>query len=344
MDQHPSRLSYTQRLATFDGYWHDAEATARQLAAIGHVSDRPPLESLEEGSRCVSCSLFSPKATSIDILEGNVEASRFTSTLPPFHHPRCERLQVRLPFDSEAWRAETEGNTFDDRWRIFENDSKPRSQPTQPSRPSRWTSFFSLPAELRLQIYALVLPDLPSTVDIVQMNRDSMRVCTKNILAHPAPQDRTRCNMLRTCRQIHRECMYFLFNRTFRCSTSKVLYLFLRRIGATGRRYVQAINIMCGGREDAMTFALLACCESLSSITIRLARPTISLPRAPIWLMDGMACLLNVSGLQSVEFGDCGSSWQMTSSSHDAEIIRKELMRPRTSPGSITSVDGVLNV
>ena len=53
-----ARTTYAERLQTFEGLWDEYQAAARQLAAIGHVCDKPPLEALEAGSRCISCGMF----------------------------------------------------------------------------------------------------------------------------------------------------------------------------------------------------------------------------------------------------------------------------------------------
>jgi hypothetical protein len=92
-------ISFATRLHSFEDQWPHHQTTARQLAALGHVCDRPPLESLEEGSRCIDCGLFLPKQPSIEALEGSL-----TSSSPlTFHKPKCPRLQIRMPL--EASRA-----------------------------------------------------------------------------------------------------------------------------------------------------------------------------------------------------------------------------------------------
>ena len=56
--------TYDDRLKTFAGHWEDSMTAARLLAAVGHACDRPPVESLVDGSRCVSCGAFVSKDAS----------------------------------------------------------------------------------------------------------------------------------------------------------------------------------------------------------------------------------------------------------------------------------------
>ncbi len=58
-----------------------------------------------------------------------------------------------------------------------------------------------------------------------------------------------------------------------------------------------------------------------------------------------MSCLLALSGLKEVKFGYCENTFGcMEDGRPDAEIIRKELMRPKGIPCSIRFVDGCLDV
>jgi hypothetical protein len=123
------------------------------------------------------------------------------------------------------------------------------------------------------------------------------------------------------------------------------MYLFLRNVGKHGRQLIQAVDVHCGSREDAMAFALLASCDKLQSITIRLPRPKILLSRSPLWCVDGMSCLLSISGLKEVKFAYCENTFGcMEDGKPDAEIIRKELMRPKDTPGTIRTVNGYLDI
>ena len=108
---------------------------------------------------------------------------------------------------------------------------------------------------------------------------------------------------------------------------------------------ITSIDILCGSREDAIAFALLASCDKLRKITIRLPRPVISFPGAPIWISDGTSCMLALSGLQEVAFGSCESSTNyMNDDKPDAAILRRELTRPRGGLGNIRSINGYLDV
>ena len=347
-------LTYHERLQTFEGYWHEHLTTARQLAAIGHVYDRPPLEVLEEGSRCISCSNFVKRELSIKALGDAETPSRnyendfdnFT-----FHHPSCIRLQVRIPLDPQTVFPGLHGGRIEKLRNKFEGKSRSTTASGPIERQSQTSSLLTLPTEIRLEIYSMILPTLDPVTQIVPLNRDSSRVITSMGYEKIGPRDTTKPNLLRTCRVVNEEALDLLYSSTTfqfaspKVTPSKVMYLFLRSIGKAGRRLVKSVDILCGGREDAIAFALLASCEKLRSITIRLPRPTILFPRAPIRYIDGMSCLLALSGLEEVTFGPCESSYNfMDNSKPDAAIIRREIMRPRGKPGDIRSVNGYLDI
>lgn len=344
-----TRLAYAERLQTFEGYWDEQQATARQLAAIGHIYDRPPLEVLEEGSRCISCSRFVQRELSIKALGDAMSSFRsYEEDFEDFnfHHPNCIRLQVRIPLDPQAVLPGLHGYRLNDLKRKWERRLAGRPLPPPLGRASQSSSLFSLPTELRLEIYSMILPTLHSTTEIVPLNRDSSRVITQEGFAKTGPRDTTKPNILQTCRAVHEEAADLLYsNTTFRFASSKVMYLFLRSIGKAGRELLKCIDVQCGHREDAVAFALLASCEKLRAITIRLPRPSLLFGHASIWIEDGVACLLTLSGLDEVTFGRCESSINyMDDSKTDAAIIRRELTRPRGSPGRIRSVNGYLDV
>lgn len=336
-------LSYIARLDSFIGHWDENLTAGRQLAAIGHVCDRPPLESIEEGSRCIACNKFVPKETSIGVLEGPIQRSQnYADTSFSFHSARCLRLQSRIPYESSS--ADLGATDFDDlrgRW-------ERKSRPLQPPRPweQQTSSLFALPAELRLEIYSYLLPTLDSPAEIVPINRDSIRMVTKAGFEKPGRRDKTKSNILLTCKAIHSEALDILFaNTTYEFSSTKNLYLFLRQIGRIGRQLLKSVDVVCGQkREDAITFALLASCENLRSIIIRLPRPRILFPGMPLWHTDAMACLLHMSGLEEVRFGACSTPLHMKGDSPDAEIIRRQLTRPRGTPWDLREVEGVLDV
>lgn len=342
-------LTYPERLRTFEDCWDNNHTTARQLAAIGHVCDRPPLEAREEGSRCVSCGAFVQKDLSIKALEGNPTSSTkyedsFTSF--NFHHPGCTRLQVRIPLDPQALLPGLHGSRIDDLRRRFERKPITRDSQTQTQRASQSSSLFSLPTEIRLQIYMMILPCLDGVTKIVQLNSDSPRVVTSVVFQKAGPRDTTKANILRTCKAVNEEAIDLLYSQTtFKFASTKVMYLFLRGIGHAGRQQIKSVEINCGGREDAIAFALLASCEKLRAICIRLPRAVLLFPRAPIWIVDGATCLLALKGLEEVIFGSCESSTNSLSDDKpDAAIIRKELTKPRNSPIPIECLQGYYNV
>ena len=86
--------------------------------------------------------------------------------------------------------------------------------------------------------------------------------------------------------------------------------------------------------DHAVAFALLAVCESLQSIRIRLPRPRLFLTRAPVWSMDGMTCLLMLRGLQEATFADettLPPHYLSDRSGDDAALVRQLLTRTRKS-------------
>ena len=349
LSEHPS--TYPDRLATFEDYWNEHESTARQLAAIGHVYDRPPLEAIEEGSRCISCSAFVKRDLSIRALEGPVGSpGKYNDVFEnfAFHNPACIRLQVRIPLEPQATLGGLHGG-----FRIQEMRSKWEKRTQLSSVPgSRFhvgqtSSLFSLPTELRLEIYSMILPDLDNVTEVVPINRDSPRVVTRAGQEKTGPRDLTKCNLLQTCRAIHNEALDLLYTtRAYRFANAKTLYLFLRAIGPSGRGLLKNVDVYCGSREDAITLALLATCPKLRSIIVRLPRPKLLFPRSPIWLADGVACLLSLSGLEDVSFGECGPNFPhyMRDGMKDAEIVRRELTRHKDSPGNIRWVYGYLDL
>lgn len=346
-------LSYPERLTTFDGFWDENQAAARQLAAIGHVYDRPPLEALEEGTRCISCHNFVQRESSVRALEGpltspaNIYRKAFEGF--DFHHPGCLRLQVRIPLDPQSVFRGLHSFQFNDVRSKFERKAQTgRDEPAIPRTPHLQTSsLFSLPTELRLEIYAHILPQLDDVTEIVACHSDSSRVMTKIGHEKTGRRDDTKPNLLRTCKEVHDEACDILFSKiTYKFVSSKILYLWLRAIGQHGRQLVTAVDVHCGWREDAMTFSLLATCPKLRSITIRLFRPRLVFPHAPLWIVDGVACLLSLSGLEDVRFGDCGPHLKtyMDDSKADAGVIRRELTRPKGAESGVRWVDGYLDI
>lgn len=340
-----SASSYLDRLRTFDDYWTDARATARQLAAIGHVADRPPLESIEEGSRCISCSHFVAKDTSVLILEGDVNPEKFdTLDVPEFHRAGCIRLQVRLPFEQPQWFIDSSSmhGSFKARVSRFETQSR-QEQAEASSGSTRFKArFFSLPTEIRLQIYQQILPACESTTEIVQVDRDSMRITTAQALHRPRAHDPTQSSILRVCHTTYHEVLDLIFShRTFVFASSKLLYMFLRRIGRPGRSLLRSIDCTFGQREDAVTFALLSTCDALEHVSLHLGRQELMLAYAPLWVEDGVACLLDINGLRGVEYASKGNLLAQ-GNSHDAVVVRRELTRERGSPCMVATMNGRL--
>lgn len=324
-------------------------AAARQLAAIGHVSDRPPLEALEEGSRCVSCSIFVHKERSIRAL-GDValDSGSYSGEFNNFnfHRPECIRLQVRIPLEPQALLAGLYSNKFESLRSTWERKSNIKSTSAPMSKVMQSSSLFSLPTEIRLEIYAMILPSFDTVTEIVSLNPDSARVITKQGYEKTGPRDITKPNILRTCRTVNEEALDLIYaHTTFQFRSTKVMYLFLRSIGKAGRSLIKSVDVHCGGREDAIAFAILDSCENLRTITIRLPRPALLFSKPPpIWMLDGVSCLLALSGLEKVSFGDCGPRVNaMSDDKPGAAIIRKELTRPRGTAGDNSIIQGYID-
>lgn len=362
-------LSYIERLSTFHSVWDDSlEATTRQLAATGHVCDRPPLEALEDGSHCISCNKFVKRQHSVVALQNSLFHPSQDSSLYQglkLHHAACIFLQNRIPLDAQSIESDLRGNN---RLIAIRNFWEHRSKPHQRTQPiehhqQQTSSLFSLPTELRLEIYSQILPVLPSTTCITTLNRQSIRLVTEDdrffflqtpgirdtvpAISSPRPRDTTKINLLSTCHPVYEEALDILFaNKTYRFDSTKILYLFLRHIGEHGRRLLKAVDVSCGQREDAIAFALLALCPKLKTITIRLERLLLLPPDAPLWVRDGVACLLELSGLERVMVGEDSLSRPryLDESTADAAIVRRELTRPRGEGGGVRWVDGHLDL
>ncbi|KAK3691168.1 hypothetical protein LTR37_018822 [Vermiconidia calcicola] len=327
-----SSYTYAERLQTFE-HWTDHQATAKQLAAIGHVHFvKRDLSTIALGDHAAAS-----KSYESDF--GNFN----------FHRPNCTRLQVRIPLEPQALLPGLHGYRLDSLRSRFERRAPVSNAASSTERLAQTSSLFSLPTELRLQIYAMVLPTFDPVTELLPLNRDSARVITRMGYEKTGPRDTSKPNLLRTCRTIGEEGLDMLYsNTTFQFQgthATKVMYLFLRSIGKNGRRLIKSVDLQCGNREDAISFALLASCEKLQAITIRLPRPVILFPRAPIWCIDGMSCLLSLSGLKEVTFGRCESSFNyMDDSKPDSAIIRRELTRAKGTAGDIRSVNGYLDI
>lgn len=345
------QTSYVDRLATFDGYWTADDATARQLAAYGHVYDRPPLEALEQGSRCNSCSAFVQREHSVRAFQGPVSQASRTFDAIRLHHPKCVHLALRNPLDGKNTNSDMGGNSRFDALRKrferrFDEDADPSMSPMSPARHDQKSPFFLLPTELRLKIYSQLMPKLDRVTAIVPLNGDSERVVTEAGHSKRRPRDTTQINIMLTCRDVYEEALDTLFtNTTYKFGSPKVMYLFLRHIGEHGRRLLKAVDVICGTREDAIAFALLGACPKLRTITIRLPRPMLLTPRPTLWQVDGIACLLNLSGLQDVHLAECNPTTRhLGDNPHDAMVVKRELTRPKNERSSIRWVSGGMDV
>lgn len=342
------QTSYADRLATFRGYWFDDDATARQLAALGHVYDRPPLEALEQGSRCNSCGAFVRREDSVRAFQGCIaDAPRIFEAIR-LHYPECLHLQVRNPLDMNKPDSLPGGKSrFNALRRRFDRQfGEAPERAVTLSRRAQKSPFFTLPTELRLEIYSMLMPRLDKVTAIVPLNADTNRVITEAGHSRRRARDTTKINIMLTCRAIYEEALDILFsNTTFKFGSTKVMYLFLRHIGNYGRQLLKAVDIICGAREDAIAFALLGACDKLQCITIRLPRPMLVYPHARPWVIDGVSCMLHLSGLESVHLAECNPTTRhLGDNPHDTKILKRELTRSKNKRSSIRWVSGAMDL
>jgi hypothetical protein len=270
-------------------------------------------------------------------------------------------LQIRIPLewqtisvDSRGVKTSLDFNTMRKRFETSNRDQTDLPEPRPPANTAPKTNLFSLPVELRLQIYSLLLPRLPRVTSIVPLHRDSNRVVTLAGRNRIGQRDLTQTNLLATCKAIHHEALYFLFHKrvfrfeslssnNFNATSSKTLYLFLRHIGARGRAELESVDICLGGREDAIAFALLASCHNLKSIKIRHAKRYIIAAYAPVWHLEGISSLLALRDIKNIEFGVIEGSGEevcLQASDQDAQVVARELRKRRGEPSGIRFVDG----
>lgn len=109
---------------------------------------------------------------------------------------------------------------------------------------------------------------------------------------------------------------------------------------------LRSVDVTCGQREDAVAFALLGSCMELRSLTLRLARPKLLLPVAPLWMLDGVASLLALRDLEVVRFAEASFAKHvdMSDDKPDAAVVRRELMRERGEGSGVREVEGVLDL
>jgi hypothetical protein len=340
-------LSLPERLLSFEGYWNEDEATARQLAAMGHVYDRPPLAALEEGTYCISCNAFVKREDSIATLQESLfkKSSRRDSGPKTFkfHHATCMRLQVRIPLDIHTSPGQLAHHFKHDNWshRLEQQTPMVDSTNTTLSKVEGYR-LLALPTEIKMQIYSMIIPTMDRVTSITAADREGTRLSTPHSVQQPCHDNESSLHLLRSCRAILYDAQDVLFHATtYRFESTKLMYLFLRHIGSHGRQLLRSVDVVCGSREDAIAFALLAACPKLNSITIRMCKgkllPGIS---CSLWVLDGVACLLELSGLETVTFGECGFSAHLREDMHDGRIVRRELTRLRGDPSGIRWVNG----
>lgn len=217
-------------------------------------------------------------------------------------------------------------------------------KPPQALPHTQHSSLFVLPTELRLEIYSMIMPSMDTVTEIVPLNRESSRVVTKMAFDKTSRRDTSKCNILLTNKAVYSDAHDMLFaTTTYKFDSTKVLYLFLRNIGSHGRQLLKYVDVCCGHREDAVAFSLLAACPELRSITLRLAKTKL-LPSnvgRPIWIIDGLASLLELSGLKSVIFSECKDRVYLGDDTHDAGIVRRELTRSKGAESGVRWVDGI---
>ena len=317
---------HSDRLKTFKDQWNGCEATIRQLAAIGHVCLSP------SSSRCLECQAVVSRESSIKALELSLFNQPGEKPREPvtFHHANCNGLQMRIPLDLQSSLPGLhDGYRVSDVRNKFEQRSSGKRAVASTARETQTSSLFSLPTEIRLEIYSYILPKLEPVTKILPLNPDSYRIVTRTGYEKRHPRDITKTNLLCTCRAVHEEALDLLYSdRTYSFNTTMVLYLFLRHIGESGRRLLRSVDVAGGRREDPIAFALLACCPKLQEITVRLPRWRVVAPRLPLWCMEGLASLVELNELHAARFGaGKGPRYLLDDEITDAASIQQALTR-----------------
>ena len=344
---------------------------------MGHIADRPPIEAIEEGSHCISCNIFLPKEDALRALEGPLCRNHVNGdgmpTVPNLHHPNCGRLQVRIPLEGRtvltgSWssyrsiRRESSRMEEDEDDDEAEDDDGGKEDATQTRHDSKkplasssnpQSRLLSLPTELLLEIASYIFPAFPSELQIMPLARDSPHLTAYPRLRYPPQPDSLPSTMLlssflsllATSRSLHNTLLPLLYppSTTFAFASSSTLYLFLRQISHAGRRALRHLSIpFSPSRCDAPTLALLSTCPNLRTLTLRIPRAVLLDPRPSLWQIESLATLLEISGLEEVEFegGGGGNTTYMDSTHADGQFLIEKLTRPRGSPSGVRWVGG----
>lgn len=346
---------------------------------MGHIADRPPIEAIEEGSHCITCNIFLPKEDALRALEGPLCRNHVNGdgmpTVPNLHHPNCGRLQVRIPLEGRtvltgSWssyrsiRRESSRVEEDDD-EAEEDDQEGEEDATQtqtrhhnwktPSSKQQQSRLLSLPTELLLEIASYLFPVFPPELQIMPLARDSPHLTTYPRLRYPPqpsspssptpPPTTTFLSLLSTSLTLHTTLLPLLYppSTTFNFPSSSTLYLFLRHISHAGRLALRHLSLpFSPSRSDAPTLALLSTCPNLRSLTLRIPRAVLLDPRPSLWQIESLATLLEISGLERVEFagGGGGNTTYMDSTHADGQFLIEKLTRPRGSPSGVRWVGG----
>ena len=332
---HGDGLTYGQRLSTFQRDWSDALDVAVQLAAIGYESIGVVCGT-GVTARCISCTGWIEKSFAIKAI-GNVlprqSQDLFKLLLFKFHRRGCVRFPLSLPRGLGNYGIIGLPNFY----RLpYVNEGTPNvnerfdAQQECDEIQTPRVGLFSLPTEIRLKIYAMVLPRLERTTRMGLLQEDvngaewgdpyapgeaSSTYEVTSSRRSPSPSlppswepPVSKLSIACTCRMMRDEALDLLYSQTtfqfHGIEGTKQMHLFLTTVGAAARQMITSVDVECGTCEDAAAFALLSTCPRLRSITLRLPRQILLLPQSPIWVTECVDCMLSLRALTYVVIAD----------------------------------------
>lgn len=197
--------------------------------------------------------------------------------------------------------------------------------------------FQRLPPELRNAIYRLHLVHedgiSPNTLDDSLNARAQAALCNK--LADPDYMpplfEYPALSLLEVCCQIHDEAIGIFYHyNAFQLQSVAALKDFLSTIGPRRRAFIREIGLTYKGKGCPAAFKLLATCENLQKIVLRVSDNTLShcMHGLNLSCAHGVSHLLKIRGLETVEVYDL-SNLQSEQTRGFEEALRKALRRWR---------------
>ena len=90
--------------------------------------------------------------------------------------------------------------------------------------------------------------------------------------------------------------------------------------------------------------ALLAACPRVTWVTVRMQRTALLPPRAPMWLVDGVAALLELRGMENVHVGQRHSGNWDEIETVETDVIGRELRRAKGEESGVRWVNGCMDL